>query len=124
MPTTHHCTQEGCRAYLLAAALVEDFLKVFGAGNLLYTFVKKRSFWLSSATLEKSKDLADNLPALVNFLKKYTGATGVYVGRLQHPELQIAVDADDKAHLDYEAAKVIKFIHASEDHEFVEGALL
>ena len=76
------------------------------------------------ATLEKSKDLADNLPALVNFLKKYTGSTGVYVGRLQHPELKIESDADDKAHFDYEAPKVVKFIHASEDHEFVEGAVL
>ena len=76
------------------------------------------------ASLEQSKDLADNLPSLVNFLKKYTGATGVYVGRLQHPEREIAIDADDKAHLDYDAPKVVKFIHASEDHEFVEGAIL
>ena len=32
--------------------------------------------------LEKSKDLNDNLPDLVNFLQKYTGATGVYLGKL------------------------------------------
>ena len=81
--------------------------------------------------LEASKDLADNLPDLVHFLKKYTGATGVYVGRLQFPERKIKIDDDDKAHLDYEAAKVIKFIHASEDpnseledHKFVEGTVL
>ena len=75
-------------------------------------------------TLEKSKDLADNLPALVNFLQKYTEATGVYIGKLQHRELNIQIDDDDKAHLDYKAPKVIKFIHASEGHEFMVGAVL
>lgn len=64
------------------------------------------------------------MPALINFLKKYTGATGVYVGRLQFPECKINIDADDKAHMDYEAPKVVKFIHASQDHEFMEGAVL
>ena len=75
--------------------------------------------------------MADNLPSLVDFLKKYTGATGVYVGRLQYPERKIKIDDDDKAHLDYEADQVIKFIHASEDkkieledHKFVEGTVL
>ena len=68
--------------------------------------------------------MADNLPALANFLKDYTSSTGVYIGRLQFPEKTIRVDDDDKAHLDYDAAKVIKFIHASKDHEFMEGAVL
>lgn len=54
-------------------------------------------------TLEKSKDLADNLPSLVDYLKKHTESTGVYIGRLQYPELKIEIDADDKAHLDYDA---------------------
>ena len=40
---------------------------------------KKKAFF---KTLEKSKDLADNLPALVDFLKKHTSATGVYIGKL------------------------------------------
>jgi hypothetical protein len=48
----------------------------------------------------------------------------VYVGKLQHPELKIRIDDDDKAHLDYRAPKVIKFIHASKDHEFMVGAVL
>ena len=68
--------------------------------------------------------MADNLPGLVEFLQKYTGATGVYVGRLQYPERKIAVDADDKAHEDTNLPKVIKFIHANKSHEFVEGAVL
>ena len=54
-------------------------------------------------TLNQSKDLADNLPALAEFLQKYTESTGVYIGRLQYPEKKIEIDADDKAHLDYEA---------------------
>ena len=33
-------------------------------------------------TLEQSKDLADNLPDLAEFLQKNAGATGVYIGRL------------------------------------------
>ena len=74
--------------------------------------------------LEKSKDLNDNLPDLVDFLQKYTGATGVYLGRLQHPDKKIAIDADDKAHFDYDAPKVVKFIHSSKSHEFMEGAVL
>ena len=48
----------------------------------------------------------------------------MYIGRLQYPERKIRVDDDDKAHLDYEAPKVIKFIHASKGHEFMEGAVL
>ena len=75
--------------------------------------------------------MADNLPGLVHYLKKYTGSTGVYIGRLQYPERKIKIDDDDKAHLDYEAEQVIKFIHASEDtkneledHKFVEGTFL
>lgn len=64
------------------------------------------------------------MPALAEFLKEFTESTGVYIGRLQYPERQIKIDDDDKAHLDYEAPKVIKFIHASKDHEFMEGAVL
>lgn len=71
------------------------------------------------------------MPGLVHFLKKYTGSTGVYIGRLQYPERKIKIDDDDKAHLDYDADMVIKFIHASEnpsnkleDHKFVEGTVL
>ena len=81
--------------------------------------------------LEQSKDLADNLPGLVHFLKKYTDATGVYIGRLQYPERKIKIDDDDKAHLDYDKPMVVKYLHASsdenselEDHKFVEGTVL
>ena len=74
--------------------------------------------------LKTSKDLADNLPALAEFLQKHTNATGVYIGRLQFPDCPIKIDADDKAHFDDTKPKVIKFIHASSSHAFMEGAVL
>ena len=81
----------------------------------------KKNFF---AKLDKSKDLADNLPELVDFLQKYTESTGVYIGRLQYPDRSIKIDDDDKAHLDYDAPQVIKFIHASKNHEFMTDAVL
>ena len=48
----------------------------------------------------------------------------MYIGKLQYPELKIKPDDNDTAHLDYEAAQVIKFIHSSEGSEFVTGAVL
>ena len=41
-----------------------------------------------------------------------------------HPAKEIDEEADDKAHLDEEAPKVIKFMHASKGHEFMEGVVL
>jgi hypothetical protein len=67
--------------------------------------------------LEESRDLADNLQELTKFLHEFTGATGVYVGKLEHPRLKIEDKDNDKAHINREAPKEIKFIHASpEDH--------
>ena len=76
------------------------------------------------ANVKKSVDLEDNLQELVEFVQEQTGATGVYVGKLQYPEREIAVDADDKAHFDAEASRVVKFIHANQDHSFMTGAVL
>ena len=75
-------------------------------------------------SIEKSEDLEDNLQELVQFIQEQTKATGVYVGKLVHPEKEIDEDADDRAHLDEEASKVIKFVHASKGHEFMEGVVL
>lgn len=41
-----------------------------------------------------------------------------------HPAREIEDDADDKAHFDEEAPKVIKFIHASKGHEFMNEVVL
>ena len=57
--------------------------------------------------VKKSSDLEDNLQELVEFVQEQTGATGVYVGKLVFPSKEIDEEADDKAHLDDEAPKVI-----------------
>ena len=59
--------------------------------------------------LRTADDLTDNLEQLANFLKKFTGATGVYIGKLVPPKRDIAEDDDDRAHLDEEQPKVIHF---------------
>ncbi len=48
----------------------------------------------------------------------------MYIGKLVHPSKEIDEDADDKAHLDDEAPKVIKFIHSSKGHEFMNAVVL
>jgi len=57
--------------------------------------------------ISESDDLNDNLNQLCNYLKYFTGATGVYIGKLGQPVKEIQEDDDDKAHLDEESAKVI-----------------
>ena len=74
--------------------------------------------------LEKSEDLTDNLDELATFLKEFTGATGVYIGRLVKPRIDITDDDDDKAHIDEENPKVIWYIHATEEHSFMKGSIL
>lgn len=57
--------------------------------------------------ITKSDDLENNLDQLVEFLKEFTGATGVYIGKLVTPKKEINEDDDDKAHIDEENPKVI-----------------
>ncbi len=61
---------------------------------------------------------------LANFLQEFTGATGVYIGKLVKPIKEINDEDDDKAHLDEENPKVIQFITASKSHEFMKNKLL
>ena len=46
------------------------------------------------------------------------------MGRLVCPSKEIDEDADDKAHLDTEAPKVIKYINASKGHEYIVDRVL
>ena len=48
----------------------------------------------------------------------------MYVGKLEQPRKDIGDEDDDKAHADRENPKVIRFIHASPDHEFMRGKIL
>lgn len=81
--------------------------------------VKTRAKDLFFRSIKNSNDLEDNLQELVDFIQEQTGATGVYFGKLVYPAREIDEDADDKAHYDEEAPKVIKYSHASKGHEFM-----
>lgn len=48
-----------------------------------------------------------------------TGATAVYIGKVIAPHKKIEDDSDDKAHLNPDADKVIRFCNADEDHKFI-----
>ena len=75
-------------------------------------------------SIKSSTDLEDNLQDLVDFIQEQTGSTGVYFGKLVYPAKDIEEDADDKAHFDEEAPKVIKYTHASKGHEFMVDVVL
>lgn len=56
---------------------------------------------------------------------EFTGATGVYVGKLEHPRITIEDKDNDRAHIDREAPKVIKYKYASpKDQEYMVGKIL
>lgn len=70
-------------------------------------------------------DLRDKLDELAQFLSEYTGpATGVYIGKLERPRKNIEDMDDDRAHIDREGAKLIRFQYSSIGHEFMKGKLL
>ena len=56
---------------------------------------------------------------LANLIKEFTNATGVYIGKLVAPRKPIGDTDDDRAHIDEENPKVIRFTNASEGHEFM-----
>lgn len=75
--------------------------------------------------LEETRDLRDKMDELAQFLQEFTGpATGVYIGKLERPRRPIVDGDDDKAHVDKEGARLIRFHHASNGHEFMKGKLL
>lgn len=53
--------------------------------------------------LVQSSDLTDQLQDLANYLKEFTAATSVYIGKLVSPKKPIGDEDDDKAHIDEEA---------------------
>jgi len=57
-------------------------------------------------------------------LREFTEATGVYIGKLVPPEKEIGDNDDDKAHLDEDNPRVIRFTNVSKDHEFLIGKTL
>ena len=75
---------------------------------------KTEKFW---ADLAASTDPTDNLGALAQFCQDKIGSTGVYIGELDHPFVEIESDDDEDAHIDKKAARIIKFKWASENHK-------
>ena len=71
-----------------------------------------------------SDDLNDNLDQLAEFLKEFTDATGVYIGKLVPPMMDITDEADENAHINEEDPKVIKIIHATQEHKFMRDSVL
>ena len=71
-------------------------------------------FW---ENLNISQDLNDNLTQLANYINKNTGATGVYIGKLENEMQPIEEGDDDTAHIVEGAPMVLKFKHASDDHQ-------
>lgn len=71
-----------------------------------------------------AEDLSDMLQDFTQYLKEFTGATGVYIGKLIKPYKKIKEDDNDKAHEDPEAPEIIKYIHASPDHDFLIDKVL
>lgn len=54
-------------------------------------------------TMGESTDLNDQLQELADFLKSFTKATAVYIGKLVSPKKPIKDFDDDSAHLDTES---------------------
>ena len=48
----------------------------------------------------------------------------MYIGRLEHARKPIGDQDNDQAHIDKEAPRLIRFMHASNGHEFMKGKLL
>ena len=61
---------------------------------------------------------------LTDHLKQFTNASAVYIGKLVSPKRPIKDSDDDTAHLDSEAAKIVLFSRADQEHEFLVDKIL
>jgi len=69
--------------------------------------------------VEKQHDLNDMLQSLATYLKEFTGATAVYIGKLETPKNPVEDGDDDKAHDNAEAEPHIHFCYATEGHDYI-----
>jgi hypothetical protein len=60
--------------------------------------------------------LTDQLQELADYIKEFTSATAVYIGKLVAPKKKIGEEDDERAHLDEEASKIIHFLNATDKH--------
>ena len=62
-----------------------------------------KDFWIK---VDETKDHEDCLQAFADHLHEHVGATGVYIGQLEHPNKQIPEDClDENGHLDEKSAE-------------------
>lgn len=66
----------------------------------------------------------DELPRLVDHLKKFTDSTSVYIGKLVQPKKPIKDDDDETAHYDRESDKQILFQYATQETSFIVDKVL
>lgn len=74
--------------------------------------------------INNSTDLNDNLHNLALYLSHFTGATGVYIGKLLPPSKPVDDQSEDTSHIIADQPKVIKYIHTTENHTFMLGKTL
>lgn len=60
----------------------------------------------------------------MDFLKQFTSATAVYVGKLVSPKKAIKDEDDDRAHIDSDANQIIHFLNATDGHQFLVDKIL
>jgi len=56
---------------------------------------------------------------LTDHLKDETKSTAVYIGKLVTPIKPIKEGDNDKAHIDRDAEKIIRFCNADKDHQYI-----
>lgn len=66
----------------------------------------------------------DELQSMVDHLKKHTGSTSVYIGKLVAPKKPIKDLDDDQAHVDDTSEKMVLFSNASENCSFMVDQVL
>lgn len=69
--------------------------------------------------MQQTPDLIDILNELAEYLKEFTGATGVYIARLEQTKKEISEGDNDMAHIDESGQRIIKYLSATEDHQFM-----
>jgi hypothetical protein len=72
------------------------------------------NFW---EKLELTEDPYDNLEGLAQYIHNNVGSTGVYIGQLEPPRLEINDDANETAHMDMKNPEVVKFKFADSSHK-------
>ena len=75
--------------------------------------------------IRSCEDFEVKLNDICEQLKKITGATGVYISSYDYKRKAIEkITDDERAHIDPDEIKVLRYIHWNEDHSFLHGKYL